>query len=438
MTPIEGGLVGIAGTLVTLVLGIPVGISLAVGGFIGFWIIYGSLTLALANLSSTPYYSVANFEYTVIPLFILMGILALHSGMGEDIYDTTTKWFGRMKGGLAVATIVGCCGFGACTGSSAVAASVFTKLSLPQMLKFHYDKGFASGTIAAGACLGMLIPPSGLAVIYGILSGASIGKLLIGGIGPGLLLTALWSMAIAIRCWRNPKLAPAADIRVSWKDRILSLKGMWGVAVVAVVVIGGIYSGVFTATEAAAAGAFISFVILLFRLRFSWEKLKDALLETGATSCMIFFIFMGAIIFSRMLAVSGVSSRILNGIVESGLSPMTILTLILLVYLVLGCFLDSISMLTLTIPILAPVFQKLGFEPVWIGLVVIMVIEMGLLTPPMGLSVYIVKGSAGDLLSLEDVFRGSFFFLPIFPLAVVILILCPWMITALPDMMLGK
>jgi len=195
------------------------------------------------------------------------------------------------------------------------------------------------------------------------------------------------------------------------------------------------YTGWFTATEAAAAGAFVGFIIYILRVGFRWDRLKEALLESGSTSCMIFLIFMGAIIFSRMLAVCGISSKVLNGIVDSGLSPTTILFLILLVYLVLGCFLDSISMLTLTIPILSPVFEKLGFEPIWIGLVVIVTIEMGMLTPPMGMTVYVVKGTAGSILTLEEVFRGIFFFLWIMGIGVLILIYCPWIITYLPNLM---
>jgi len=431
-----GGLIGVAVTLGCLVLGIPVGISLGTGGFLGLFFYYNcNFSLALSSLASMPYYSIANFEYTIIPLFIIMGILCLHAGMGEEIYDTTSKWFGRLKGGLGVATIAGCSAFGACTGSSAVAAAVFTKISLPQMLRYNYDKSFASGTIAAGACLGMLIPPSGLAVIYGILSQASIGKLLIGGIGPGLLLTVMWSIGIIFKTWFQPQLAPAVEIKVSWKERFSSLKGLWGPAVLGVVILGGMYTGWFTATEAAAAGAFVGFIIYILRVGFRWDRLKEALLESGSTSCMIFLIFMGAIIFSRMLAVCGISSKVLNGIVDSGLSPTTILFLILLVYLVLGCFLDSISMLTLTIPILSPVFEKLGFDPIWIGLVVIVTIEMGMLTPPMGLTVYVVKGTAGGILTLEEVFRGIFFFLWIMGIGVLILIYCPWIITYLPNLM---
>lgn len=439
MTPLECGIIGAAVAVALLISSVPVGISLGTGGFLGFFLIFkGSVKLALANLISTPYFSIAHFDYTVIPLFILMGILALQSGMGEEIYDTTVKWFGKFRGGLAVATIIGDAAFGACTGSSAVSAALFTKISFPQMVRYNYDKSFAAGTVAGGALLGMLIPPSGLAVIYGILTETSIGKLLIGGIGPGLLFVAIWSIAIVIRTRINPDLAPVGDIRFTWKERIVALKGMWGPALIAVVILVGIYSGVFTATEAAAVAAFVCFLVLIGRRQLTWEGLKAALLETGATSCMIFIIFVGAIIFSRMLSISGISGKVVSGITGSGLSPITILLLILVMYLILGCFLDSISMMSLTMPLLDPIFEGLKWDPVWIGLIVICVIEMGLLTPPVGLSCYVVKATAGDQVTLEEVFKGSFFFLILMVPGMILLILFPEIITWLPNMMLGK
>jgi tripartite ATP-independent transporter DctM subunit len=425
--------------VVFLILSVPVGISLGTGGFLGFILIYkGNVTLALGQLINTPYFSIAHFDYTVIPLFILMGVLALQSGMGEEIYDTTVKWFGRLRGGLAMATIMGDAAFGACTGSSAVSAALFTKISLPQMLRYNYQKSFAAGTVAGGALLGMLIPPSGLAVIYGILTETSIGKLLIGGIGPGLLFTAIWCVAIYVRARINPSLAPAADMRFTMREKLVTLKGMWGPALIGIVILGGIYSGVFTATEAAAVAAFVCFLVLTVRGKLTGQNLKAALLETGSTSCMIFMIFVGAIIFSRMLSISGISGKVAADITGSGLSPTVILLLLLAMYLVLGCFLDSISMMTLTMPLLDPIFEGLGWDPVWIGLVVICVIEMGLITPPVGLSCYVVKATAGDQVTLEEVFGGSFFFLVLMVPGMILLILFPEIITFLPNMMLGK
>jgi len=438
MTPIESGLVGVVITLILLLSSIPVGISLGTGGFLGFVIMFGGdFGLALEILSSTPYHSVASFEYTVIPLFILMGILALQSGMGEEIYSTTRVWFGHLRGGLGLATIIGCAAFGACTGSSAVSCALFTKLSFPQMVRYRYQKSFALGTISSGALLGMLIPPSGLAIIYGILTESSIGKLLIGGIGPGLLFTVIWSIGILVRARLNPDLAPASPDWYSIKEKMVSLKGIWGPTFLAIVILGGIYSGVFTPTEAAATAAFAAFVMILVRRKLTREGLRDALLETGSTSCMIFLIFMGAVIFSRMLSVSGISNEILEVVTSSSLSPGVILFLILVVFLVLGCFLDSISMMGLTMPILDPVFEQMGWDPIWIGLVVISVIEMGLITPPLGLSCYVVKATAGNDCTLEEVFRGSLFFLFLMVPGVILLILFPQIITWLPNKMLG-
>jgi len=305
------------------------------------------------------------------------------------------------------------------------------------MVRHNYKKSFALGSVAAGALLGMLIPPSGLAIIYGILTESSIGKLLIGGIGPGLLFTFLWSAGILIRARMNPKLAPASDKKFTWRERLISIKGMWGPALLGFLILGGIYSGIFTPTEAAATSAFSALIIVIVRRKLTFPNLKAALLETGSTSCMIFLIFMGAVIFSRMLSVSGISGKILNAVTGSGLSPSIILILILGVFLVLGCFLDSISMMGLTMPILDPVFDQLGWDPIWIGLIIISVIEMGLLTPPLGLSCYVVKATAGDACTLEEVFRGSVFFLLLMVPGMILLILFPPIITWLPNMMLG-
>jgi tripartite ATP-independent transporter DctM subunit len=306
------------------------------------------------------------------------------------------------------------------------------------MLKHKYDKMLAAGSVAAGACLGMLIPPSALAVIYGILTGVSIGRLLLGGVGPGLLLAMLWSVAVYIRVWRDPTLAPSmAKGEINWENRWSSLKGMWAVAIIAAVVIGGIYTGIFTATEAAAVGSLAVLVLYLVRRKFSWGHLQEALLETGKISCMIFLIFIGATLLSRLMAASGISTEMASAIANSGLPPVGILAMIIVLYLILGCFLDSTSIMALTLPVLLPLFPMMGYHEIWLGQMLIVTIEMGLLTPPVGLNVYVLKAAAGDTLTLEEAFRGVWFYLVVMIAGLIMMYFFPQIVTFLPDTAFG-
>ena len=428
------GIMGVFGTLFCLVLGIPVGISLMAGGFLGLLGIFNwDILRAMSILGSSAYFSSASFELCVIPLFIVMGLFAMHTGSSEAAYRSAYKLFGRIPGSLSIATLVAAALFGATCGASLAVAAIFTKISLPEMLKRNYNKSIACGTITAGGCLGMLIPPSVVAVVYGILTGVSIGKLFLGGVGPGIFYTIVFSLSICLLATFRKDIAPPIDERTSWKEKLISLKDFWSVLLLAAIVIGGIYLGVFTPTEAASLGAFAAFIMLLVMGRFSWEKLKGALLESAQTTVMIFLIIIGAAIFARMMTLSGITALITEGVANSTLPPKVIFVLFLGVYLIMGMFLDSISMMCITLPIVFPLTNSFGFDQIWTATLIIIVMEIGLQTPPMGLNVYVVKGAAEDNVTLEEVFRGALFFVPIFIIGIVLFFIFPEIISWLPQ-----
>ena len=437
MEPLVAGVLGTGLALFLVAMGVSVGLSLATGGFIGLILLFGDLGRPVLVLAQTPFTMASMYAFIITPLFILMGVLALHAGLGESAYTAASKLVGNLPGGLAISTIFGCAGFGAACGSSAVTAAIFTKVSLPEMLKYKYQPRLACGAIAAGGTLGSLIPPSTFAIIYGILTELPIGKLLLGGVGPGVLLAVIFSLGVALMVLHNPSLAARADFRISWLDRIKAVLGFWPIALLGTIVLGGIYTGVFTPNEAAATGAVAALILFAFSKKRSWRNLWDALLEAGQTTAMIFLILIGAMVYSRLLVISGISLLFVNTVIGLDLPPLGTLGCFLFMYLVLGCFLDATSMMVITIPLIYPLTVSLGFHPIWFALVAITVMEMGLLTPPLGLNVYVVKAAAGDVASLDDIVRGCFSVLILMGIGVVILIFVPQIITWLPDNMMA-
>lgn len=436
--PISAGTFGTMCVLVLIALGTHIGPSLAAGGFLGLVLLFGDLSTAMGILSTTPYSTVAVFDLAVLPLIILMGVLTMHVGVTDGAYDAAYKWLGRLPGGLAIATVFACAAFGAACGSSAATAAIFTKVSLPEMRKAGYHTKLSCGSVAAGGTLGMLIPPSALGIIYGILTEQSIAKIFLGGVGPGILLAILFSLGIYIMVLRTPSLAPRMKMNFQWREKMASLAGLWGVALLALLILGGIYTGVFTATEAAAVGCFAAFVMFALSKQRSWNALWSALLEAGRTNAMVFMVLIGAMIFSRMLAITGITNKFIDAVSSSGLHPMVILWSFMVMYLVMGCFLDSISMMSITLPVIFPMMSSFGVDPIWFGLVVIVVIEMGLLTPPMGLNVYVVKATAGESVRLEDVFAGCLPFLFIMLVGLFLIVFIPGIITWLPNTMFSQ
>lgn len=431
------GLFGFIILLVLIAVRIPIAFALTLVGLGGLFTLSGpDATFAL--LSSQMYSSVANNTLTAVPLFLLMGYFAFHAGLTRACFDTARLWLARLPGGLAIATVAGCAMFGACAGSGVAAAGAMGRVSIPEMLRYGYDRKLACGSVAAAATLAVLIPPSIVMVVFAILTEVSIGRLLMAGYLPGILSAFLLMAMIWYRVKRNPALAPAVPFEITWAQRFASLKNIWGITLLIMLVLGGIYSGFVTATEAAAIGALGAFVLMIFAKQLSRATFKDSMLETARTTGMIFLLLVGASIFTGFMAISGVPQKLAEVIVEAKLSVAMVILIVCIVYIFLGCFLDSISMMLLTLPVLLPVLKSLDINLIWFGIIVVKLVEIGCITPPFGITVYVVKGVVGNTVPLEEVFRGIWWFLFMEIITLLILIFFPVISTILPDTMLGK
>ncbi|WP_323014829.1 TRAP transporter large permease, partial [Devosia sp.] len=400
------GFAGVGLLLVAILLGAPIMVAMTGVAFAGLTVLSGFMPAI--SVLGTLYYSVASsFHFSAIPMFLLMGYFSMQAGIGDDLFDACTKWFGRLPGGLAIATTGAAAAFGGPAGSSVGTAVLFTKLALPEMVARGYHRGFAAASIAIAGTLAVLIPPSALMVVYGILTNSSIGKLLIGGIIPGIVFALILGIAILIVAIVDPKKAPRDDRRYSWNERFWSLRMIGPLIVVIVVMMGGLYAGVFTPTEAGAVGAVLTFVMALIRQK-SWRRLElgKTLLETVSLTAMIFAIIIGGLLFARFLALSGVSGAIQGVLVDGGMNQWTVLGLVTLIYLVLGMLMDAPSLLAISLPITHPVMMQLGFDPVWFGVYVIVLCEIGAVTPPVGINCFVVKGAAGGLVTIEEIFKA--------------------------------
>lgn len=427
------GITGFAALFLLLALRMPVGIAMLLVGFVGFGLASG-WDPALALLASEPFVISSNYELIVIPLFVLMGNLATVSGMSRDLYAAAYAWVGHWRGGLASATIAACAGFAALSGSSVASALTMGQVALPEMRRYNYHPRLATGCIAAGGTLGILIPPSTGFVIYAILTEESIGRLFLAGVFPGLLLTALFMLAIYIQTRLDPGLGPPGAL-LPFKDRAKAIWQASSIIGVVVLTIGGIYAGLFTATEAAGVGAFLAFLIALYRGKIDVASLSSTLLQSVRTTAFIFLILIGAFIFSPFLALTHISSDLIEVLADLALSRYSILFILLLTYIALGTFLEGFSMLVLTIPIVHPLILKLGFDPIWFGVVMVIVLEMGLIDPPVGVNVYAVKGIAEDV-PMSQIFLGIIPFYIAMGVGLLILVLFPQIALFLPNTMI--
>jgi tripartite ATP-independent transporter DctM subunit len=434
MDPLIMGLIGLSAIFVLVVLGMRIAFATALVGFVGLWIMK-NFNVAGNVLGFLPHAIVAHYSLSVIPLFIIMGYYAFYAGLTDDIFFTARQWVGHLPGGLAIASVFGCAGFAACTGASTASAAIMGRVAIPEMRKYGYHPRLAAGVVAASGTLASLIPPSVILVIYGIITEQSIGALLIGGFIPGVISAAIYGGMIYTRVKINPELGKLQP-NVSWKEKFYALKGTWGVLVLIFLIIGGIYSGVFTPTEAGGAGAFSAFLMALFMRRLTLKRLKESLLETGHTTIMIFSIIVGVLIFVRFLALTGLPSTFAEFVLELPLPRLVIILLIMSIYIFLGMFLDAIGMMMLTLPIVFPAVVALGYDPIWFGIIVVKMCEICLITPPVGLNCYIVRSVAPDI-PLEEIFRGIIPFVAMDVLTVALFIAFPQIITFLPSKMMG-
>tara|TARA_R110000751_G_scaffold292626_1_gene399967 strand:- start:12912 stop:14219 length:1308 start_codon:yes stop_codon:yes gene_type:complete len=435
MTSLMIGLVGIACLFSGILLGVNVMVVLGLVGAFGLAALVG-FTAATSLLSTVFFETTHSFHFSVIPLFLLMGFFAMRAGLGEDLFEATTKWLGGMKGGLAISTTIGAAAFGAASGSSVGTATVFTKLALPQMLDRGYDKGLASASIAIAGTLAVMIPPSALVVVYGILTDSSIGALLIAGFIPGIVFAIVLCAAIWITVWRNPALAPVDTTRYSLREKIVSLRLSGPLVLVIVTIVAGLYVGIFTPTEAGAVGAFLTFLLALLRHRGpKGIELRATLLETITTSAMIFGILISALLFSKFLALSGVANFVGSFLVGLEVAPWVIVVLVSIIYLTLGMMMDAPALLAITLPITHPVMMDLGYDPIWFGIFVVLLVEIGAVTPPVGINCFVVQAASGGRLKLEDVFKGLVPFVLAGFAMLVLLYLLPQLALFLPSRM---
>jgi len=434
MEPLTIGLLSAVLFLILLVLGMQVAFAGMAAGLMGLWMLKGFGTAA-DSIGYLTHGLSTSYGLSVIPLFVLMGYLAYYAGLTEDIYDVVRDWIGHLTGGLAMATTAGCAIFGACSGVSTAAAAVFAKVAIPEMDRYGYDRRLSAGVVAASGTLAALIPPSALIIVYAILVEQSVGKLLIAGIIPGIISAFIYMMMIYTRVRLNPSLGRALP-PVPWKKRLISLSRIIAVPIIFIVVIGGLYTGVFTPTEAGAVGAFSMLIVALAMRRLTWSKFKDCLLEAGRTTVMIFVIIIGVLIFMRILALSGGTIAFIQWTSALPVPRLVILLGFLSLYVVLGMFLTATSMLILTCPLIVPVVIALGYNPIWFGIIAIKMCEICLITPPIGLNVYVVRSVLRDM-PVEEIFRGAipFFFMDI--LTVAVLIAFPQITLFLPGLMLG-
>ena len=433
MDPVTVGILGSCLLFLFLFMGVPIAFSLMFVGFLGTTYL-ASINAALPMVARTVYETASYYPYTIIPLFIVMGSYAEIAGISTDLYDTFDKWLRKLPGGLGMATIASIAGFSAISGSSVASSAAFGKVAYPEMRRFNYSPRLAAGTVAAGATIDFLIPPSLGFVIFGMLTEQSIGKLLISGMIPGLILAGAFMIILYVWVKFNPNSALSSPEGVSWREKLAALKGVWETVVIFLLVIGGIYTGLFTPTEAAGVGATLIFLMAIWKRRLTPRILLDSLFEAARVSVMVLFLVAGANVFSYFLALSMIPMKVSTWIVGFAVSKYVILAIIVVIYLILGCFLDAISMMILTLPVIFPVVLNLGFDPIWFGVVCVLMMGAGLITPPMGLCVFTVASIAKDA-PLEEVFKGALPFLTAILFVTFLITLYPQIALFLPSMM---
>ncbi len=437
MSPTTLGIIGIILMVAVFMTKMPVAYVMAMVGFVGFAALT-SLQGGLNLLAKDLYDVFSSYSLTTIPLFILMGQLAFNAGISTKLYASAYKFLGNTRGGLAIATVSACTAFGAVCGSSAATAATMATVGLPEMRKFGYSDALAAGSVAAGGGLGMIMPPSVVLIIYGILTEQSIGKLFVAGIIPAIVVTILFNITIYIWCMLRPQDGPPGE-SFSWKEKIKSLSGMGETLLVFFFSLGGLFYGLFTATEAAGIGVLGVLLVAVISRQLSWDSFVDALYETLKSSCMIMMLVAGATVFGKFLAVTRIPYDLASYIGTFNMSPYMVLSLVILVYFIGGCFMDSLALVMLTVPVFYPLITSLGFDPIWFGIMIVMVTEMGVITPPVGLNVYVVygvaRGLAGGAMALETIFKGIAPFMIAVLVGIIMFSIWPWFILVLPKMM---
>jgi len=432
MSSMTIGIIGIILLLILLFSKMPVGYVMAVVGFIGFAYIRG-YDSAMHLLAGDFYETFSSYNMTVVPLFVLMGQLAFQGGISRRLYDSAYKILGKYHGGLAIATIGACAAFSAISGSTSATAATMATVAIPEMKRYNYNMSLATGVLSASGSLGILLPPSVIFIMYGILTEQSIGKLFAAGILPGIFLAGLFMATVLLIVRIDPSLGPSGP-NFSFKEKIRAILSLGETLILFITIMGGIFFGIFTPTEAAAAGALITAIIAIGRGELSWKSFWKAMMDSLAISCMVLIIVSGAFVFGHFMAITQLPYKLATWVANLPFPNYIVMIIIIFIYLAGGCFMDSFAMIVLTIPIFFPVSQTLGFDPIWFGVVIVLVTEMGVITPPVGINVFVVSGIAKDV-PLMVIFKGAFPFLIALVVCSLILLLVPPIATFLPSLM---
>ena len=424
--------IGFVSLFTLMLLRVPIGMALGLVGVTGFGYLT-SMTPALKIVGHTTMRTVTDFNYAVVPLFLLMGSFATASGMSRELFRAANAFIGHLRGGLGIATILACGGFAAICGSSVATAATFSRVAYPEMRRFNYPESFSAGVIAAGGTLGIMIPPSTVLAIYGIITEQDIGKLFIAGVIPGILAVLMYAGTVSIIGWVRPGFLPAGP-RASWPERVDSLRHVWATILLFAFVIGGLYGGMFTATEAAGAGAGGAYIIGVLRGRLSGKQTLQCLLETTRTTAAVFTILIGALLFGYFLTITQTPQKVTAFLTGLGIGDYGVLSLILLMYLLLGCLMDALAIVILTVPIIFPLVKEMGFDPIWFGIIIVMTVELGLIHPPVGMNIFVIKSVLEDI-KISTIFYGVIPFILTDLIRLAILVIFPVLATWLPSHM---
>lgn len=427
-------LVGLAAMMVLAFVRIPIALAMGIVGIVGYaYMRDWNWMVAFATAQTKIYETGRNYTLSVVPLFILMGSFVTRAGMSQELFRAAYAFIGHLRGGLAMATVMACAGFGAICGSSIATAATMAKVAYPSMKKLGYSDALSTGSIAAGGTLGILIPPSTILVIYGIITETNIGKLFAAGILPGILATFLLCLAVAWSTWRDPKAGPRGE-RATWSERWAALRGVWAVVALFALVMGGIYAGAFTATEGAAMGAVGAMIFALARKVLTWKSLYASLVESARTTSMLFMILIGALMFAEFVNITTMPADLTNFVSRFQLHPIVVVGAIMVIYIILGTAMEELSMILLTLPVFFPIIVKLGFDPIWFGVLIVVVVEIGLISPPVGMNLFVLSTLIPEV-PTRTVFRGVMPFVAVDVIRLAILVAFPAISLYLPSLM---
>ena len=435
MNPITIAIVGLCIMIVLLLLGMNIGLCFMMVGIVGFAMIT-SVPATIGMLRQIPTSTASAYNLSVIPLFILMGNVAFAAGMSDGLFSAADKWLGKLPGGVGCASIAACAAFGAICGSAPATAATMGAVAIPAMKRYGYSPMLATGIVSVGGTLGIMIPPSTPFVVYAIMAEKSIGRLFAAGILPGVLTAGICIIFIIVMVLRNPELAPHTDRTITWKERFVSLKGVAQAFILFFVVLGGMFSGIFTVNESAAIGAVAAFIMMALSRKFTLKTFLHVIKVSLTSTAMVYIILIGASVFARFLAISRLPMNIAGYIGGLQISKYWIIFIIVLIYAVMGCFIDALPMITLTVPIFLPIVTgTLGFDPIWFGVLIILVMQLGFITPPVGMCAYVISGVSGD--PLATVFKGALFFVPALVISIALIVAFPQISLYLPTLWFG-